>query len=74
MFPVLEQESIWDKIPYSAPCATLKLTLANPIVESEYNRLLIQEGNLQIDSRYDTVATYTYDSVSFVFHYSSWVA
>lgn len=58
---VPEQESIWDKMPYSAPCATLKLTLANPIVESEYNRLLIQEGNLQIDSRYDTVATYTYD-------------
>lgn len=56
-----EQESIWDKMPYSAPCATLKLNLANPIVENEYNRLSIQKGNLQIDSRYDTVATYTYD-------------
>lgn len=47
--------------PYSAPHSSLVLRLQQPLAYSDFRIMSINNGQLRCDSRYDTVATYTYD-------------
>ncbi|MCI5682026.1 MAG: hypothetical protein SOY26_01435 [Paludibacteraceae bacterium] len=49
--------------PYTAPCTSLLLRLQQPLLSTDFHTVSVEAGQLRCDSRYDTVATYTYDKM-----------